>query len=58
MNDNFAAVFQQIVPNGSAKLKLVTSETGQETQKSYPTQFPDGSQEFNIATKAYRGIKA
>jgi len=24
-------------------LKLVTSETGQETQKSYPTQFPDGS---------------
>jgi structural maintenance of chromosome 3 (chondroitin sulfate proteoglycan 6) len=57
MNENFGEIFASIVPGGIARLKLVTTDVAKESQKSDPSQFPDGTQVFRLAAKSYKGIK-
>lgn len=57
MNENFVNIFATIVQGGSASLKLVTQEIANESQQSDPSQFPDGTQAFKLASKSYKGIK-
>ncbi len=57
MNENFAQIFSRIVPGGTARLKLVATDVAKESQKSDPSQFPDGTQVFRLAAKSYKGIK-
>ena len=45
------------MPEGRATLKLVIEEHQDESQKSDPSQFPDGTQALRMATKTFKGIK-
>ena len=50
--------FKQIVPQGSAVLKLVKNENHvAESQRSFPSQFPNASQQLQLRSKLYKSIK-
>lgn len=48
LNDNFLQIFERIVPNGRAELKLVKKEKEDDSQISHPSQFQDPSQVMQI----------
>lgn len=48
LNENFCEIFQRLVPNGWAELRLIKKEQGDESQISHPSQFQDSSQIIKI----------
>ena len=44
LNGHFCEIFQRIVPNGWAELRLIKRDKAEESQISHPSQFQDASQ--------------
>lgn len=59
LNQHFRETFKKIVDQGSAYLKLVKKTTSQvdNTQRSFPSQFIDSSQQMRLNHKVYEAIK-
>ena len=59
LNKYFSETFKQIVPQGNASLKLVKAENvvGDISQRSFPSQFVDSSQQLRLSSKVYQSIK-
>ena len=57
LNENFCEIFQRLVPNGWAELRLVKKDQGEESQISHPSQFQESSQIIKIGLQLYKGIK-
>jgi len=57
LNENFSEIFQKIVPNGWAELRLIKKEQRDESQISHPSQFQESSQQIKIGQQVYKGIK-
>lgn len=57
LNQNFGEIFQTIVQNGKAELRLIKHDQADESQISHPSQFPENSQMMRLGKTVYKGIK-